>query len=214
VNLFRTGVSLALVAAGLAAVPGLQAQASTAATKAEPSVVQRMQAEASGAVRLKTESTTGKVGFVRAVGQGDLMPSAKATSPASAASKADAYLDKYAAAFGATGDQLVPSGVTATEYGAEAHDAGAVDYHAYGLRRALRTGSNDRDDEQTDDRQNHATTPAQHHAHANTVAPTMLPRKRGHRVLSIRGGSPAAPRTATSTPGEPCRLSRPHQRWQ
>lgn len=116
-KLLSTGVSLALVAAGLAALPALQAQAASTPTKTDRSVVQRMAAEASTSARFKTERTTGKVGFVRAVRNGDLMPSEQATDRASAAAKATSYVDKYAAAFGATADQLTQSSVSASTVG-------------------------------------------------------------------------------------------------
>ncbi|GAA4381635.1 hypothetical protein GCM10023146_43390 [Nocardioides caricicola] len=117
VKLLSTGVSLALVAAGLAALPALSAEAASTPTKSDQNVVQRMEAEASEGARFKTERTTGKVGFVRAASQGDLMPSQKAADGASAAAKATAYVDKYAGAFGATADQLTEAGVTATKLG-------------------------------------------------------------------------------------------------
>jgi Zn-dependent metalloprotease len=128
VKLISTGVSLALVAAGLAALPGLSAQAAPGNGRPDGqtdgqtdgrSVVQRMAAEATDGVRTKADRTTGKVGFVRASGGrgADLMPTLGADSPASAADKASAYLDKYAAAFGAQADQLTRAGVTATKLG-------------------------------------------------------------------------------------------------
>ncbi|MGB0099525.1 MAG: M4 family metallopeptidase [Nocardioides sp.] len=112
-------MSLALVVTGLAALPGLQAQAAapTAPTDGR-SAVQRMDAEATHGIRIKTEPTTGEVGFVRAVGKnGDLLPDAAATSARSAAAKATTYLDQYAAAFGAQPDELQPAGVSATDHG-------------------------------------------------------------------------------------------------
>lgn len=117
-KLIQTGVTLALVAGGLAALPGLAAQAAPTAGDGQ-TVVQRMAAEASNGVRTKVERTTGEVGFVRATGgrTADLMPTRAADSPASAAAKATAYLEKYAAAFGAQADQLTSAGVTATTYG-------------------------------------------------------------------------------------------------
>lgn len=115
----KTGVSLALVIAGLAAVPALQAQAADPAARAssDQSLVQRMRAEASGGARLAVERTTGKIGFVRAAGDGDLMPSQSARTASGAADKATAYLAKYAPAFGASAAQLQQAGVTANRYG-------------------------------------------------------------------------------------------------
>ncbi|WP_308194153.1 M4 family metallopeptidase [Nocardioides sp. SR21] len=105
------------MAAGLAAIPALQAQAASTPIKTDRSVAQRMEAEASDGARFKTDRTTGKVGFVRAAGQGDLMPSKQAEDRAGAAAKATAYVGKYAAAFGASAEQLTQVGVTATDLG-------------------------------------------------------------------------------------------------
>lgn len=115
----KTGVSLALAIAGLAAVPALQAQAADPAARegGDQTLVQRMRAEASDGARLALERSTGKVGFVRAAGHGDLMPSRDARSAPGAAAKATAYLAKYAPAFGASPAQLQEAGVTATRYG-------------------------------------------------------------------------------------------------
>ena len=79
---------------------------------ADPSLVQRMKGEADGAVRLSTEGATGRVGFARTAG--DLLPSVDADSAKGAAAKAGAYLDKYAAAFGAPRAELQQSAVRKT----------------------------------------------------------------------------------------------------
>jgi Zn-dependent metalloprotease len=110
----RQGLALGLLTAGLAAVPLIQAQAG-ASGPAEPSIVDRMRAQADGTVRVSTETATGKVGFVRA--SEDLMPGRAADGAASAAAKADAYLDKYAAAFGARPDELVRDQVAKNDLG-------------------------------------------------------------------------------------------------
>ncbi|WP_182526574.1 M4 family metallopeptidase [Nocardioides dongkuii] len=72
-----------------------------------------MKSEADGAVRLSTESATGRVGFVRTA-SGDLLPSVDAGSAKGAAAKADAYLDEYAGAFGARPAELEQSAVRKT----------------------------------------------------------------------------------------------------
>lgn len=115
----KTGVCLALVTASLTAATSLQAQAAAPTGLAgDQSVTQRMRAEATNGARLSLNDATGRVGFVRASGaNGDLMPSAAADSRAGAVDKAAAYVDKYAAAFGATSAQLQQTGVTGTRYG-------------------------------------------------------------------------------------------------
>ncbi|WP_126688165.1 M4 family metallopeptidase [Nocardioides ferulae] len=114
----KTGLtSLALLGAGLAAVPGMSAQAAPAAPTPGESLVQQMRGEAKGGVAVTKERATGKVGFVRAGRGGDLMPSEGGASAQGAAEKADAYLDKYAAAFGASAAQLRQTGVRADQYG-------------------------------------------------------------------------------------------------
>ncbi|MGZ6752111.1 MAG: M4 family metallopeptidase [Nocardioides sp.] len=118
VKFTRLGISLALVGAGLAAVPGMQAVAAGSAPAAPTgSLVHQMRAEAQGDLVTTRERSTGRIGFLRASGDGDLMPSMAARTQDAAAAKATAYLSKYAAAFGATADQLRQSGVEATRYG-------------------------------------------------------------------------------------------------
>ena len=111
----KQGLCLGLLAAGLSAVPMLQAQAGAPAPAADRSIVDRIRAEADGTVRVSRETATGKVGFVRA--NGDLLPSRTANSAASAAAKADAYLAEYGAAFGAAAGQLVRDKVAANDLG-------------------------------------------------------------------------------------------------
>ncbi|WP_110205358.1 M4 family metallopeptidase [Nocardioides daejeonensis] len=107
------GVALAMVGAGLVAVPALTAQAAPQGPDATASLVQKMQAVADGTTVVQKERATGKVGFIRAKADGDLLPG---NSQAPAA-KADAYLDTYAQAFGAPRAQLVRSAVTKGEHG-------------------------------------------------------------------------------------------------
>ncbi|GAA2144198.1 hypothetical protein GCM10009844_17470 [Nocardioides koreensis] len=115
---FRQGISLALLGAGLAAVPGLQAAAAGSAPQAAAgSLVQQMRQQADGSVALSKERATGRVGFVRAARHGDLLPSVAADDAASAAHKATAYLDKYAPAFGTTDAQLEQSALHSDRFG-------------------------------------------------------------------------------------------------
>ncbi len=117
-KILRQGISLALLGAGLAAVPGLQAAASGSAPQvAADSLVQQMKQQADGSVAVTREHATGKVGFVRAARKGDLLPSANADNASAAAHKASAYLDRYAPAFGATPSQLEQSALQADRYG-------------------------------------------------------------------------------------------------
>ncbi len=116
-KIFTTGLSLALLGAGLVATPGLQAAAAPPAPAGE-SLVQRMKGEATGNVKVTADRATGKVGFVRALGgTGDLLPRLDGDSARAATTKARAFLDDYAAAFGATPAQLEQSGVNADRYG-------------------------------------------------------------------------------------------------
>ena len=99
--------------AGFAALPGLQVEAvGQQAAAPDRSLVQQMRSEADGDVRVARESATGKVGFIRATGDGsDLLPDVAGDTTAKAVDKAAAYLDRFGAAFGATTDQLVQDSV-------------------------------------------------------------------------------------------------------
>ena len=105
-KILKQGLVLALLGASLSAVPALQT-AAVGAPAADDSLVQQMRTEADGQVRISTERATGKVSFVRSADGSDLMPSTGARTKADAVDKASAYLDEYAAAFGADRDQLV-----------------------------------------------------------------------------------------------------------
>jgi Zn-dependent metalloprotease len=111
VKTLKQGLCLALLGASLSAVPALQT-AAAGAPAADDSLVQQMRTEADGQVRISSERATGKVTFVRSTDGSDLMPSTGARSQGAAVDKASAYVDKYAAAFGAQRDQLVQGGVT------------------------------------------------------------------------------------------------------
>jgi hypothetical protein len=117
VNLVKQGVCLALLGAGLAAFPGLQATAAGSAP-GSGNGVQAMKEEAKGLVAISGESATRRVGFIRVKeSDADLMPSKAGASRAAAAAKADAYLDKYAANFGARPAELQRDGVVANGAG-------------------------------------------------------------------------------------------------
>ncbi|KRF11425.1 hypothetical protein ASG90_16880 [Nocardioides sp. Soil797] len=76
-------------------------------------MVQEMRNDADGSPSISKEDATGKVGFVRAPRGGDLLP----TNNGSPAAKADAYLDKYAEAFGADGGQLSRDSIAKNDVG-------------------------------------------------------------------------------------------------
>ena len=117
-KLVKQGLSLALLGAGLVAIPGLQATAAAPAPQVSgESVVQKIKREAEGSVAVSREPATGKIGFVRAARGGDLMPSVKADSLAGAVNKAGAYLARYSTALGARAGELKQSRVTTSRYG-------------------------------------------------------------------------------------------------
>ena len=115
-KLLSRGLALAVVGAGLAALPTIGVQAVPAA-QADDNGVRAMKNEADGLVSLSGESATNRVGFIRVRGNGDLMPSKAAADRGSAASKADAYVDKYAPNFGARSGELRRTKVDATDEG-------------------------------------------------------------------------------------------------
>ena len=110
---------LVLLGAGLAGVTLTQASAApTPPAAAGQSLVQKMRAQAQGpVVALSPEAATGKVGFVRVARTGDLSPSDPAATLRGAADKAGDYLADYAAAFGATPEQLRQTGMRSNRYG-------------------------------------------------------------------------------------------------
>lgn len=118
-KILKQGLSLALLTAGLTALPGLQVGASGLPAPApDRPLVQQMRAAADGAVRVTNESATGKIGFVAARGaQADLLPDVAGNTTAKATAKATAYLDRFGAAFGAADGQLKQSDVKQDPYG-------------------------------------------------------------------------------------------------
>lgn len=119
-KLLNRGLSLAVVGAGLAALPTIGVQAAPAA-QADTNGVAAMVDRADGAVAVTREESTGKVGFLRVKGDGDLLPGTEGASLSAARDKVDAYLARYAGNFGARPDELVqrdvqksPAGWTVT----------------------------------------------------------------------------------------------------
>ena len=118
-RLVSQAVALALLGAGLSAVPGLQTiAAGTPAPTPDASLVQQMRGEAEGPVAVSADRATGEVGFIRARHDGgDLLPGVTGDSSGAAVSKASTYLDEYGAAFGARDGQLSQTGVQSYRYG-------------------------------------------------------------------------------------------------
>ena len=119
-KLLNRGLALAVVGAGLAALPTSGVQASPAA-QADTHGVAAMVDRADGAVAVTREESTGKVGFLRVKGDGDLLPGTEGASLSAARDKVDTYLARYAGNFGARPDELVqrdvqksPAGWTVT----------------------------------------------------------------------------------------------------
>ncbi len=85
-------LGLALIAAGLAAPPALNAAAAPAAQR-DPSVVAQMRSTASGDLAVRENPATGKVGFARVKGADpDLLPGVAAEGRQGAIDKATRYL--------------------------------------------------------------------------------------------------------------------------
>lgn len=109
-KLLGQGLSLALLAAGIAAVPAASVQAQPAGPD---DVVSQLRQEANTSVSVRRSPATGKVTFLTANGRtGDLLPGIAATTGKDAVAKAGEYVDRYAAAFGARADELQQSRVT------------------------------------------------------------------------------------------------------
>ncbi|WP_275693286.1 M4 family metallopeptidase [Nocardioides sp. TF02-7] len=91
----------------------------TAAPRPDPTAVEKIRQAADGAVALRTNPATGKAGIVRAkAADGDLLPSVAADNVAQARTKADRYVDRYAAdVFGVEASQLEPTEVFTDRYG-------------------------------------------------------------------------------------------------
>jgi Zn-dependent metalloprotease len=109
VKLLNRGLALAVVGAGLVALPTLGAQALPAA--AGDNGLRAMKDQADGSLAISGEEATGKVGFIRVKGNGDLLPGRPGASSSEAAAKADAYLAKYAGNFGARPGELKQTAV-------------------------------------------------------------------------------------------------------
>ncbi len=118
-KIFRQGLCLALLGAGVAVLPGLPAGAvGPPAVSPDRPVVQQMRTEADGDVKVARESATGKVGFIRARDAAtDLFPDVAGDTKTEAVDKADTYLDRFGAAFGAADGQLERTEVSQNQVG-------------------------------------------------------------------------------------------------
>ncbi len=118
-KLLKQGLGLVLLGASLSAVPALQTAAAGSPAAADDShLVQQMRSGADGQIAVRTDSATGKVGFVRAKSaRGDLLPDVAAETRAGALAKAQAYVDEYARAFGAPAAQLERAEVFTDRHG-------------------------------------------------------------------------------------------------
>ncbi|GAB3260896.1 M4 family metallopeptidase [Nocardioides dilutus] len=117
-RVLKSAICLVMLGAGITAVPPQLAGAAAPAAAADKSLIQQIKDGADGTVTTTTETATGKVGFITTRGaDADLLPGRSADSAASAAAKADAFLDRYARAFGARPGELVRQQVSADKLG-------------------------------------------------------------------------------------------------
>lgn len=109
----RHATCLVLIGTTSIVVPGFlnpttAFEAPTAASApADPSLVEKLRDNAQGSVTIAREPATKSVGFARVGRNGDLMPG----NSANAGAKADAFLNKYGAMFGASRGTLVRDSV-------------------------------------------------------------------------------------------------------
>ncbi|QCX27769.1 M4 family metallopeptidase [Nocardioides jishulii] len=76
-----------------------------------------MKSQAEGTTTVSAEPATGRVGFIRVKGSGDLLPGRSAKGESGAAAKATAYVTQHAAAFGARAGELTQAGVQSSKTG-------------------------------------------------------------------------------------------------
>ncbi len=121
-KLLKQGVCLALLGAGLAAVPATvasQASASPApAPAADQGLAGQLRDQAQGSVSIRNNAGTGSAGFVRATGaQADLLPDVAGNSASKAAGKADSFVDSFGGLLGAAPGELVRQNVSSDAAG-------------------------------------------------------------------------------------------------
>lgn len=116
-KLLNRGLALAVVGAGLAAFPTVAVQAEPA-TAAGNDGLSAIKQQADGTVASQRSSATGKVSFLAVQGKdGDLLPGVSGTSRGDAVAKADAYLDEFAATFGARAGELSQANALTGKHG-------------------------------------------------------------------------------------------------
>ncbi|HRD60412.1 M4 family metallopeptidase [uncultured Nocardioides sp.] len=112
----KQGVCLALLGAGLAAVPAsltTQAAATPSSVAGDQALVRELRGQADGTVSVRTNPATGEAGFVQASGgNADLLPDVAGNSVAKAGAKADSFVDSYGALLGAAPGELVRQDVS------------------------------------------------------------------------------------------------------
>ena len=115
----KQGLCLALLGAGLAAVPAtLASQAAAAPSQADNGLAGQLHSQADGNVSIKENAATGRASFVRVTGaQADLLPDVAGNSAAKAAAKADSFVDTYGPLLGAASGELVRTGVSTNSVG-------------------------------------------------------------------------------------------------
>jgi Zn-dependent metalloprotease len=123
VKILMQGVCLAVVGAGLAAVPatvGGLASASPAPSSVASGhgLASQLRDEAQGSVSIRNSAATESATFVRASGtNADLLPDVAGNSAAKASTKADAFVSSYGKLMGAAPGELVRQGVSSDAVG-------------------------------------------------------------------------------------------------
>ena len=113
-KLLSQGLALVVIGAGMAAAPAISSQA---APPTADNGLQSMKTQAEGPTLVSTEPSTGRVGFIRVTGRGDLLPSRAADNRAEAVAKATAYVSDHAATFGARAGELTRTTTTGSAGG-------------------------------------------------------------------------------------------------
>ena len=95
----KQGVCLALLGAGLAAVPASLATSAAATPPAavadDGALVSDLRNSSTGSLSIRNNAATGKAGFIRATGaKADLLPGTAGDSATKAAAKADAFVEE------------------------------------------------------------------------------------------------------------------------
>ena len=100
----RRLVDLALALAVAGGTCGAVTNASARADEPDPKLIQQLNASARGSVELSARAGTGRIGFIRAGRNGDLLPASASASPQA---KAGDFLASYARLLGVGGDSAL-----------------------------------------------------------------------------------------------------------